>query len=256
MFAKVAFQASVVAIVFLVFSSTVHATMSVVEYENRWCKMLDELRDFPEWEVRDSLNTLLKKEMLDVLQTKAAGAYSFPLLSKKVGYKVSSNKKLRTFCWDEVSGGTWHTYGIVAQFKTQDGSYKTKLLSDGEEMRTGGFTDSAPLKIHLIERNSQTHYLIIGRGTHGGGDHHQVAQVFSIDGNELNRCEDCFKIEGKTVPYYYVQVRRVYEIEMRYDEDTKTLDHIGYERNYEDLSDRQLERRTTLFFNGQYFAIK
>ncbi len=165
---------------------------------------LDLTRDFNEmigawgdsWNHFDSLIQAFKKRIKKDLVTQTAFNSRFDSLSKEMHINRSKDKLLRIFSWDERSGGTWHVMCSFAQFKTESGSIRTKELGTGREMELGQYTDVIIQHIYDITIKNKTHYLTIGWGTHGAGHHHSTAQVFSIEGEKLVKCKNCF--EGRS----------------------------------------------------------
>jgi hypothetical protein len=140
----------------------------------------------------DSLAPLFKAHLQKSLSTSAAFATPFDSLSNEMLIIQSEDKNLRIFSWDEISGGTWHDMAAFVQYKTKTGHIKVSQLDTDREGELSQYTDVIVNKIHQVVMNDQIHYLTIGWGTHGAGNHHMIARIFKIDGENLIRCASCF----------------------------------------------------------------
>ena len=88
-------------------------------------------------------------------------------------------------------------------------------------MMLGGYTDVYIYKIFEILNGGDIYYLTFGRGTHGSGSYHRLAQLFSIKGNEFIKCEPCFEGESDLV----LQAWRGDEIVLEFDTSTNEIKH-------------------------------
>jgi len=145
-----------------------------------------------DYDLKYQLAIRFKDHLAKTLGKSESWNVDFDQLSKKVKIVQSNDKQLRIFSWDDLTGGTWHALSVLAQFVTAQGEVKVKALSEGDEGMTGAYTDVIISQIHEIEIGGQLHYLTIGRGTHGSGHHHALAQIFIIINNQLKACKQCF----------------------------------------------------------------
>lgn len=182
--------------------------------------LYDELRT-ANWEAKDTLVPNFTNKLYTTLENPESFNYSFDSLSTKI-YKVTSpNKKVKIWSWDEFTGGTWDKNMTAVQFLAANEKLGFRQLNSGEEMMLGGYTDVYILKIFEIEEGGEVYYLTFGRGTHGSGNYHRIAQVFTIKDDEFLKCEPCFEGESDLV----LEAWRGDEIELEFESATNTISH-------------------------------
>jgi hypothetical protein len=107
----------------------------------------------------------------------------------------------------------------LCQYKVNNQKVTVKRLDSGDEAMTGEYTDVLISQIDEIIINGITHYLTIGWGTHGGGQHHKIAQIFKIENEQLIKCSSCFETGNDLV----IVAPRSQKITLAYDKATKAL---------------------------------
>lgn len=161
----------------------------------------------------DSLALSFKNILKSVLLKSEIIENPFDSLSTKLKIVQSIDGKLRTFSWDEMTGGSWCDMAAIAQYITPSKRIGVKQLDTDIEMELGGYTDVIIYQIYDIEINDITHYLTFGYGNHGSGNHHEIIQIFRIEGNDLVQCNSCFVGIGELV----IEASRGDKIDLLYD---------------------------------------
>ena len=141
-------------------------------------------------DVSDSLRITFMENLLQTLQNNAFVHYPFDSLGTRITLTTSTDKKLRVFSWDNISGGTWHDYVALYQYADQ-GKVVTGKLHTGMETGTGDYTDAWYHKIYTIDSTSPK-YLVLGYGTHGGGHHFYIARLLEYKQGQLTDVEKAF----------------------------------------------------------------
>ncbi len=183
-------------------------------------KLYNDLR-FADWEAKETLLPAFTNKLYNTLSTPESFSHPFDSLSTKIFRITSPDNKINFWSWDTYTGGSWHQNMTAAQFLTENGKLGFRQLNSGEEMMLGGYTDVYIREIFEIEEGGEVYYLTFGRGTHGSGNYHRLAQVFIIKNNELRKCEPCFEGENDLV----LEAWRGEEIELEFDPATKTIRH-------------------------------
>lgn len=185
-------------------------------------QLYDDLR-VADWESKVTLLPEFTNKLYNTLSTQESFSYPFDSLSTKILRRTSPDNKINIWSWDKYTGGSWHQNMTAVQFRTEDGKLGFRQLNSGEEAMLGGYTDVYILEIFEIEDGEKVYYLTFGRGTHGSGNYHRLAQVFTIKNNEFRKCEPCFEGENDLV----MEAWRGDEIELEYDPATKTINHTA-----------------------------
>ncbi len=141
----------------------------------------------------DSLAPAFKKKLKNELSKRQTFYHSFDSLSKYISIVFSNDQRLKTFSWDEKSGGSWHSMAVFAQYKTKSGQIIAHQFNMNDDEMLVGYTDSKIYEISEITINNKKHYLTFAWGTHGCGKHHVIAQIFRIKGKNLIKCNECFE---------------------------------------------------------------
>ncbi len=102
-------------------------------------------------------------------------------LSNEITVRTSPDKKLKFYSWDNETGGTYHTFTVIAQYQTADGKLNVKELNEAGLSEISKQTDFSIYKIHEIKLKTKTYYLTFGWGTHGNGHQFDIVQVFKIE---------------------------------------------------------------------------
>lgn len=140
----------------------------------------------------DSLAPAFKQKLAEQLVNPITFNNSLDSLSNYVNVKVSPDKNIKFYSWDEIEGGTWHKINCLAQFKSSKGTIVVQQLNADSSSDSVDFTDSGIYKVYEIFINSAKHYLTFASGTHGGGHQHEIVQIFSIVSDKLVKCTSCF----------------------------------------------------------------
>jgi len=139
----------------------------------------------------DSLAPAFKKQLAEQLTNPITFDNSLDSLSKYLNIKISADKQIKFYSWDDIGGGTWHNINCIAQFKTDSGKIIVQQLNT-ERADSIDFTDSGIYGVYEIFINGMKYYLTFAAGTHGSGHQHKIVQVFSITSEKLVKCKSCF----------------------------------------------------------------
>lgn len=140
----------------------------------------------------DSLAPAFKQKLEEQLVNPITFNNSLDSLSKYVSVKVSPDKNIKFYSWDEIEGGTWHSINCFAQFKSDKGTIVVQQLNADSSSDSVDFTDSGIYEVYEILINNTKYYLTFAAGTHGGGHQHEIVQIFSITSDKLVKCTSFF----------------------------------------------------------------
>lgn len=185
----------------------------ILKYDNQLTLDFQKMMNAELYVRYDSLGPLFKNNLNDVLKRKNAMDYPFKNLNEEIKIIYSKDKKLRFFSWNEKTGGSWNNIAVIAQFRTTNENCDIKIISNGNQIETGEFTDAVIYKIHEFKINGIKHYLTFGWGSHGGGNHHEIVQIFKFEKNKLIKCKTCFE-EGTDI---VIQASRTNKINLEFD---------------------------------------
>lgn len=142
--------------------------------EDREKRLVEQYRTFvaAPYDLRyDSLAQPFEDSLMALLRIPASWSHDFSLLEKeRFGVNVAPDSTFRAFCWDELSGGTWHNFISLIQYPRGDSLFVGRFNTIGRET----FKDVFLNKFHLLPNR---HYLALGWGTHGAGHHHIILVV-------------------------------------------------------------------------------
>jgi hypothetical protein len=141
-------------------------------------------------EVYDSAITVFREKMKTYLKESVTFDKHLDSLSKYVIIRVSQDKKLKFYSWEDIHGGVRQSLNCVAQFKSKNGDIIVQELSCDIN---NDFTDSGIYKVYDIVYDSTIMYLTFAFGSYGGGNQHEIVQVFQIDGDILRKMTSCFE---------------------------------------------------------------
>lgn len=193
-----------------------------------------------------------RKEMEELLAQPHSFEYPFVYLAKNIKIRVSADKRLRIFSWDDNSHPYWRHVCSIAQYIDEKGKIRTRWLSVGDEYLTGAFTDVWIYGIHELGEGKDKRYMTIGEGTHGEGLHHLTIQIFEIDGKDLLRCQNCFEI-GED--YLVVQAVLIDHFNLMYNEEDFEISYSTFERDEATGFYIKTGERTKLRYNGASFRL-
>ncbi|HTF06094.1 MAG TPA: hypothetical protein VK826_18820 [Bacteroidia bacterium] len=146
-----------------------------------------------EYQLRsDSLAPAFKNQLLKYLADPITFRNEFDSLTEYLTIQISPDKKIKFYSWDDLTGGTWHHISCVAQFETDSGKIIVQQINSEREAELGDYTDSGVYAVFELNTAIEKLYLTIASGTHGSGQHHQIVQVFRINGDTLLKCNSCF----------------------------------------------------------------
>lgn len=211
------------ALSFSLFTLTISAQESnLTQIDLQLSKMYDGLR-IADWEAKDSLLKSFTNKLYATLATPQSFSHPFDSLSTKILRRTSPNNKINIWSWDKYTGGSWHQNMTAVQFRTEDGKLGFRQLNSGEEAMLGGYTDVYILEIFEIEDGGEVYYLTFGRGTHGSGNYHRIAQVFYLKDNKFIKCDPCFEGESDLV----LEAWRGDEIELEFEPNKNEINHTA-----------------------------
>lgn len=145
-------------------------------------------------------------------------------LSNHISIRISPDKKIKFYSWDNLDGGTWHTINCLAQFVSADGKIVVQQLNSGNEGETSEFTDSGVYEVNELQTDSLKLYVAFASGTHGSGHSHKIIRVFTLGKNQLEECTKCYK-DGK---YLVIEYPRGDRVELKFDTATSTITYPEY----------------------------
>lgn len=229
-------------------------TMSIEKVEQ---ELIDLYRDFwsPEndsYEHHNNKVPSFRKKLEDILLQTNSFNYPFTKLSKNIKVRVSADKRLRIFSWDDNTNTQWRKIGSIAQYLDDYGQVRTQWLSVGDEQITGEFTDVWVYGIHELSNGKQKRYMTIGEGTHGDGSHHLSIQMLYISGKDLLRCQNCFDNAANTL---VIQAVVIDHFNLMYDETLQELSYSTFERDEASGLYIKTGERTKLRYNGAQFKM-
>jgi hypothetical protein len=193
-----------------------------------------------------------RKEMEELLLQPNSFDHQFVALAKNIKIRVSPDKRLRVFSWDDNSHPYWRHICSLAQFIDDKGKVHTRWLSVGDEFLTSEFTDVWIYGIHELGEGKDKRYMTIGEGTHGEGLHHLTIQLFDINGKDLLRCQNCFEIGEE---YLVVQAVLIDHFNLMYNEEDMEISYSTFERDEASGFYIKTGERTKLRYNGASFRI-
>lgn len=147
----------------------------------------------------DSIAPLFKEQILKQLENPLTFDNSLDSLDKVLTIRISADRKIKFYSWDECTGGTWHLLFCVAQFKGKSGKIIVQPVTSGNAMEFGGYDDSSVYEINQLSIRDTTFYLTIAWGTHGAGHQHVIVRVFKIENDKLVSCTSCFATQKELV---------------------------------------------------------
>ena len=166
-------------------------------------------------------------------------------------YRISSkDKKVNVYSYDTHEGGSWRDLKTYAQYKTSENDIRVKFLTKNCA-EYSCYTDVINYEIYDIDINGKTFYLLFGEGTHGGGLHHKIIQVFSIEGDYFIRSNDILDNRSSII----IETIRGQEIEFKYNSNKKEIiyDEFIGETDYQ--KPNKIVKRVLKLKNGIFSKI-
>ena len=105
----------------------------------------------------------------------------------------SNDQKIRIFSWDDLGGGSYHTYTNYLQYRIDNGKCKIIPFDTLQDNLEVGY-----YKIETLNIENRNIYIFFGYGTCGGGQHHKNIRFFEIVNNEPKECFDLYP-NGKDI---------------------------------------------------------
>lgn len=154
--------------------------------------------------------------------------YPFDSLRQFISVVSSDDGKLRIFSWDNLGGGTYHTYTTYLEYHSEDGACKAWEI-DIEPKR---YVDTIPIPVEVgfyrvaeVREGEKQYYLLFGAGTYGGGKKHAAIKVYTEENGMLVPCTSCY--EGKSP--LVIHSNRGQDCELMYDDKTRELSFKAFE---------------------------
>ncbi len=201
-------------------------------------------------EVRyDSMAPLFKKQLVNCISSPLSFNNTLDSLETLITIRQSPDKRIKFYSWDELTGGTWHEITVFAQFKGTGNKILYKQIDTDKEMEVGGFTDSEIYEVDEIREDQKVYYLTFGWGTHGNGNHHQIIQLFKIDGDSLTKCKVFNQREAELV----IEYPRSEKLNLEFDKKTNTISFDEFIASEEEqFAQRTGKRKKLKFSNGSF----
>lgn len=183
-----------------------------------------------------------------VLSYKESLNYPFSELQKYINIETSKDKKIRTFSWDNLSGGSWHALQNLIQFRTDNKLHVISFQKENPNSEEGNdmFADAAILNIHRFYNG----YLFEGYGTYGSGNHHKVIAYYELIDNKLVR-KPIFETKKDI---YALIIPRRYKFDLIIDATKGTITHSEYVMDDDIGFAQPTGKKVLLAFNGQQFV--
>lgn len=230
------------------------------EFEDKMIRNYNDLVNANSHTRYDSIAPKFKEELRTLLLKQETFKYPFDSLRKYINIVSSSDKKLRLFSWDEMTGGTMHNMAVLAQYKDDmDNLYCESLDSDfyGDEIV---ITDIIYYEINDVIIQDIPHYIAFGWGTFGGGSHFKIVKVFKIDRYEISNDNKIFKTYDELHSQLYLSTSRGTKINLSYDYENQIIEFDEFRKpsEYEEMEMGYMHRIPTgnkikLIFNGKIF---
>lgn len=156
----------------------------------------------------------IKQQLLYVLLQEGSYYYAFDRLKQYINIHEAADKKLRVFSWNNRKRMAWQEMTTLIQFRgVSNESYVHVLSPTIVQQSENDFRDVCIDAVYTIETNIKTYYLLLGKGSHGGGQHHAAARIFYLGHNKIEECLDCF--EGY-LSYWSIALPQQFEIRLNY----------------------------------------
>ncbi|MBD0776402.1 hypothetical protein HPE56_01245 [Maribacter sp. ANRC-HE7] len=178
-------------------------------------------------EARDSILIRFQNTLAETLKNESLINVKYDSLSKFVRIISSEDDKLRIFSWNEFSGGTWHIYNSMYQYKINN-ELAVGFLTTTENHNIIDNTEVYHYQIHRIDNDK---YLVKGYGTHGSGKEFYVFRLLSFSDGVLKDCNGCFHGDDK---FMYEITRGHDELIPQYNPETKEISYHGLVETYID----------------------
>lgn len=156
-------------------------------------------------EQRDSIFLLFEEAMQSWLTSPTSCAWRFdstklaslPVASegKQLAYGFmnrlvtsSADERLRLYSWDELWGGSYHSYTNYLQYRTPDGTCKVMPFDTVPDNTEVGYYQVDTYELSA----SRSIYVLFGYGTYGGGKQHYAVRFFEFVAGEPRECLELY----------------------------------------------------------------
>jgi len=238
--------------VFGAFANQSNAQSKIKEAEQKIVALFKETKIVAYDTLYQKVVPQIRKEIKSVLAKKESWNHDFTALSKYVRITISPDKKIRTFGWDDRTGGSWHSMQSFIQFKINDEVYIYSFQDENfdqsviEEVNNEVFKDAVILKIYPIGKG----YLFEAYGTHGSGHHHKVLAYYSIEKDGLMRKS----VFDNDESIYVFKIPRGYELNIKVDTEKQQITHQEFVLDDEIGFFQPTGKKVLLTFNGKKFV--
>lgn len=199
--------------------------------------------------INDSLAPLFTKQLTEYLTSELTFCNNLDSLEKEITILQSSDKKIKFYSWDELTGGSWHQINVFAQFRNAKKKIIYKRIDTDDEMMEGGYTDSYIYKINELKIGTMVNYLTFGWGTHGSGKEHVIIQLYKIEGDKLLPRK---VFENRKTEYVYEYPRGESAI-LQFDKKDMAIKILQKEYNRRDQTNSPARLVRTLKFRNGHF---
>ena len=197
----------------------------------------------------DSLAPLFKRQLIGYLTSSLTLNNTLDSLETLITIRQSSDKKIKFYSWDELTGGTWHEINVFAQYKGIGNKILYQQLDTDKEVEDGRFTDSEIYEVNEIREGQKAYYLTFSWGTHGSGKHHELIQVFKIEGDVLVKCR-AFNQEATE---FAIEYPRSEKLNLKFDKMSNSISFDEFSKSQEQQFAQKTGKRKTLkFSNGSF----
>lgn len=146
-------------------------------------------------------------------------AYAF---INNIVVSMADDKKVFTYSWDRLDGGTSHNYMNYLVYVDQENKCHNKAFNAMENTDEVGYYN-----IESVESGNKHLYLLFGYGTYGGGQQHYVIRILEIEGKSIAECIECYP-DQKIVK---IVSNRSQNIELNYDSRKKAISYRQFQYN-------------------------
>lgn len=204
------------------------------------------------WElISDSLMPDFEGTLQHRLKDPATFSSRMDSLSNYISITSSPDSALKFYSWDQIGGGSYHTFGVLAQFKTAEGKVVVQRLliadstGDSDMMVFDRSYDVRFHEAYELNVKGKTQYLTIGWGTFGGGMQHAVVRIFTIKNDKLVKCTNLFCNASELM----IEYPRIYSADLTYDQKKRS---ISYKKKVHDGNLPDDIREKWIFRNGKF----
>lgn len=231
------------------YSLSIFAQTDMKAEEEKVISILKKLRSYSENVDREATAIHFEKTLKTLLSKEESWSYNFPELRKYISVKTAKDRKIRTFSWDSLLGGSWHALKNLIQFKS-DGKIHVISLQDekpvdDEEEGNDMFADAVILGIYPFEKG----YLFEGYGTYGSGHHHKIVTYFELIDEKLVK-----KVIFENDELIYVfKIPRKYTFDLEVNIENKIITHSEFIMDDDNGFFKPTGKKVILTFDGKKF---